>query len=337
MMHDVRRHRFPAAKLIPVLCTLLASAGCTRFELLDAAVPSCGYLRTNNIAYGDEPRQKLDVYRPNTAKAPASVVVFFYGGDWQAGSKSGYRFVAQALASQGFIVVMPDYRLYPQVTFPAFVEDGALAVRWAHNNAGRFGGDPSRLYLMGHSAGAHIAVLLTLDASYLKSVGLDRSAIRATAGLSGPYDFVPPLDDRGAFGMSRNDTTPNPRIEPIHFVDGHAPPLLLVHGLNDTTVGPENSTRLAERIRQAGGDVRTIFYPDRAHVGVVLSLAWPFRWLAPTLRDTTAFFREQEQIAHAPMAPSKPAPQENRAAPSGTSASVPGGSAPHLGYDRSGR
>ncbi len=283
------------------LCILLSMAGCSRFDMLDATIPSCGYVRTNDISYGSEPRQKLDVYQPKgatradgTKTKGMSVVVFFYGGDWQTGSKTDYRFVAQALSGQGFIAVMPDYRLYPQVAFPAFVEDGALAIRWAHDNAARFGGDPSHIYLMGHSAGAHIAVLLTLDERYLKGVGLDRSAIRATAGLSGPYDFVPPPDDRGAFGMARDDATPDPRIEPINFVDGRAPPLLLVEGLQDTTVGPENTTKLAARIRQAGGKVRTIFYPERAHVGVVLSLAWPFRWLAPTLRDVTAFFREQE-------------------------------------------
>jgi len=308
MTPDSCRKSFPSALPVLFLCLLLATTGCTRFDMLNATIPSCGYVRTNDIHYGSEPRQKLDVYQPNDAKAyqpndakaGASIVVFFYGGDWQSGSKTNYRFVAQALASQGFIAVMPDYRLYPQVTFPAFVEDGALAIRWAHDNATRFGGDPSRIFLMGHSAGAHIAVLLTLDEHYLKAVGLDCSAIRATAGLSGPYDFVPPPDDRGAFGMSRDDTKPDPRIEPINFVDGHAPPLLLVQGLQDTTVGPENTINLAERARQAGGNVRTIFYPDRAHVGVVLSLAWPFRWLAPTLHDTTAFFREQEHAAVGP-------------------------------------
>jgi acetyl esterase/lipase len=273
---------------------MISSPGCTRFDLLNATIPSCGYLRTSDIAYGPQPRQKLDVYRPSGTAPAAGVVIFFYGGDWQTGSKADYRFAAQALASRGFVAVMPDYRLYPRVTFPAFVQDGALAVRWAHDNAGRFGGDPSRVYLMGHSAGAYIAVMLTLDAKYLKDVGLDRSAIRATAGLSGPYDFVPPPDDRGAFAMAGDDTVPDPRIEPIHFVDGHAPPLLLVQGLKDTTVGPENATNLAARVRQAGGKVRTIFYPDRDHVGVVLSLAWPFRWLAPTLRDTTVFFEEQQ-------------------------------------------
>ena len=277
----------------PLLLTTLlaATSGCTKFQLLNAVVPPCGSDRTADVPYGSLPQQKLDVYRPTHPDPTRGVVVFFYGGDWQAGSKDDYAFVGQALASRGFVAVLPNYRLYPAVTFPAFVQDGALAVRWAHDHAARFGGDPARLFLMGHSAGAHIAALLTLDGRYLAAVGLDRSAVHGTAGLSGPYDFVPPPDDRAAFGMARSDTRPPPDIEPVHFVDGREPPMLLVQGLQDTTVNPDNATRLAAAIRAAGGRVEVIRYPNRAHVGVVLALAWPFRWLAPVLDDVSAFFR----------------------------------------------
>jgi len=289
--------RWPGAGRSGVVAIVLAAmalpsvGGCSRFDLLNAAVPFTGYSRTNDLSYGDLPRQKLDVYVPCNVQPNARVVVFFYGGDWQTGDKADYRFVAQALASRGFIAVMPDYRLYPEVTFPAFVEDGALAVRWAHDNAARFGGDPSRIYLMGHSAGAHIAALVALDESYLKRVGLDQRAIRAVAALSGPYDFIPPVDDKAAFNMERDETAVDPRIEPIHFVDGKGAPMLLIHGLKDQTVKPENTAKLAKRIQERGGEATTAYYPRRAHVGVVLSLAWPFRWLAPTLDDVTAFFR----------------------------------------------
>jgi acetyl esterase/lipase len=222
------------------------------------------------------------------------IVIFFYGGDWQNGTKEDYLFAAQALTSRGFIAVLPDYRLYPNVTFPAFVEDGALAVRWVHDHAREIGGDPNHIYLMGHSAGAYIAAMLTLNGQYLKHVGLDRSAIRATASLSGPYDFVPSPDDRGAFGMARDDTKPDPQIEPITFVDGHSPPMLLLQGLQDQTVEPANATALAARIRKQGGEVLYIAYPNRAHVGAVLALAAPFRWLAPVLHDTAKFFRDHQ-------------------------------------------
>jgi acetyl esterase/lipase len=124
------------------LLILIASPGCTRFDLLNATVPSCSYTCTRDIAYGDQPRQKLDVYRPKHAAVPAAVVVFFYGGDWQTGGKGDYSFAAEALTSRGFVAVLPDYRLYPVVRFPAFVKDGASAVRWVRDNISGFGGDP---------------------------------------------------------------------------------------------------------------------------------------------------------------------------------------------------
>jgi acetyl esterase/lipase len=256
-------------------------------DVLNSLVPSCGYHRTTDLSYGNLPRQKLDIYRPNKAPLGARVVIFFYGGHWQTGEKADYRFVGQALASRGFVAVLPDYRLYPEVTFPGFVQDGAATVRWVRDNISKFGGDPGKIYLMGHSAGAHIAVLLSLDGKYLANVGLDRNAIRATAGLSGPYDFRPLPGDQAVFG-----TTPTDEFEPIHFVDGHAPPILLLHGLKDKTVDSGNSARLAAKIKAAGGQIKYIAYPDRAHVGVVLALAWPFRWLDPVLDDTVKFFNE---------------------------------------------
>jgi acetyl esterase/lipase len=292
-------------RCVPAICLLLLAscAGCTKFELLDATIPRWGAIRWNDVPYGPLPRQKLDVYRPRGVPGGASIVIFFYGGDWQNGSKSGYRFVAQALTSQGFIAVLPDYRLYPNVTFPAFVEDGASAFRWVHDHAKEMGGDSAHIYVMGHSAGAHIAALLTLDNRYLRNVGLDQHAIRATIGLSGPYDFVPPEDDRGVFGMNPATTEPNPQIEPIHFVDGKAPPMLLIQGQTDTTVNPTNSIHLAAHIRSAGGSVRLILYPHVDHVGVVLSLAWPFRWIAPTLADVSRYIHEQDETLRVAAAP----------------------------------
>jgi len=263
--------------------------GCTQFDLLNATVPEASYVRSSDIAYGPLPRQKLDVYRPRRPSATADVVIFFYGGHWQSGQKRDYLFVAEALTSQGFIAVLPDYRLYPDVTFPAFVQDGALAVRWVHDHAKDLGGDPHRIFLMGHSAGAHIAALLTLDAGYLQSVGLDRDAIRATAALSGPYDFTPTPGDRAVFAMTSRIRS-SQSFEPIDFVDGREPPMLLIHGLADRTVDPANAVQLAKRIQSAGGVVEYIAYPGKGHVEVVLSLAWAFRWIAPTLRDVTGFF-----------------------------------------------
>lgn len=264
--------------------------GCTSLQLLNATVSHRGYVRTINIPYGSDPRQKLDVYLPKKMASPAKVVIFFYGGSWRNGSKTDYRFVAQALTSRGFIVVLPDYRVYPAVTFPAFVEDGAAAVRWVRDNISTYGGDTNHIYLMGHSAGSHIAALLTLDAHYLKAVGLDRKVIRATATLSGPYDFTPNPWDRPVFGMATNETRIDPRIEPITFVDGKEPPMLLVQGLRDKIVAPSNAANLAARIQEAGGEVEYLTYPKRGHGSVVVGLVWPYQWLAPVLNDVTDYF-----------------------------------------------
>ena len=276
--------------IIMLAVTAFWLSGCTSLQMLNATVSHRGYSRTTDIAYRIDPRQKLDVYVPQKMAAPAKVVIFFYGGSWRGGSKTDYRFVAQALTSRGFIVVLPDYRVYPQVIFPAFVEDGALAVRWVRDNITNYGGDMNHVYLMGHSAGSHIAALLTLDARYLKAVGLDRNVIRATATLSGPYDFTPNPWDRPVFGMRTNETAINPDIEPITFVDGKEPPMLLVQGLRDKIVAPANAVNLAARIRAAGGEVDYKTYPKRGHASVVVALVWPYQWLAPVLNDVTDYF-----------------------------------------------
>ena len=280
-------------KLTTVIALTVGMAlftGCSGFQVLNFASPSRGNARITDLPYGTQPRQKLDVYRPQAAAPGARVIIFFYGGSWRSGNKADYRFVADALTARGFVVVVPDYRLYPAAIFPAFVEDGAAAILWVHDNISQFDGDPTQLYLMGHSAGAHIAAMLTLDARYLKAVGLDRNVIRATAGLSGPYDFVPTESDRAVFGLHPNAATPT--IQPITYVDGEEPPMLLLHGLRDKTVEPANASRLAARIREAGGEVDCIFYPDRAHASVIIALAWPFRWLAPVLDDVTQYFQQ---------------------------------------------
>ncbi len=217
--------------------------------------------------------------------------MFFYGGSWQHGKKADYRFVAEALTSRNYIAVLPDYRLYPSVMFPGFVQDAVLAFRWTHDNARRMGGDAAHIYVMGHSAGGHIAALLTLDGHYLQDVGLDRSAIRATVGLAGPYDFKIGPKLRPVFASATQPISP--AAEPINFADGHAAPMLLLNGKDDTTVEPGNAIRLAGRIRQAGGDVELKLYPRTGHTALVAGFAFPLRWVTPpVLNDAVAFFRE---------------------------------------------
>lgn len=181
-----------AARTALIAAAAVLASACTPLGVFNTFVPHDSALRSaTDQAYGDAPRQTLDVYAPRRIEAPRPIAVFFYGGSWETGRRQDYEWTARALAAKGFVVVLPDYRLYPAVRFPAFLEDGALAVRWAVDHGPAYGGDPSRIVLLGHSAGAYNAVMLALDERYLKAAGVDPRTIRAVAGLAGPYDFLP--------------------------------------------------------------------------------------------------------------------------------------------------
>jgi acetyl esterase/lipase len=240
------------------------------------------------VAYGPDPRQKLDVYTPDAASdAPLPVLVFFYGGGWNSGKRQDYAWVGQNLAAQGFVVVVPDYRLVPDVHYPAFVQDGAAAVRWTHDHAAQFGADPDRLLLAGHSAGAYIALQLAMDQTFLRAAGVDPKLIKGVAGLSGPYDFYPfvsPLSV-AAFG-----NWPDPKdTQPINHVGPGRPPIFLGQGDKDDTVEPSNTLHLAAALRAAGDTVEEKIYPGVDHPGIVLALSPLFRGKAPVLKDMSAF------------------------------------------------
>lgn len=266
---------------------LLFLGACSPLTILNAAIPEDGYVSHDGIAYGPETRQKLDVHIPVDATQPASVVIFFYGGSWKRGDRASYRFIAEALTSRGYVTVIPDYRVYPDVRFPAFVEDSAAAVGWVREHIEVFGGDPDRIFLMGHSAGAHIAALLTLDQRYFAEVDVPGTAVRGVIGLAGPYAFDP-LQYRSTRPVFIDWPDPE-ATRPITFVDGQKLPFLLLHGKDDTTVYPVNSEALASRLRATGGSARTVEYTDLGHVGIVLAMAKPFRGRAPVLDDTSGF------------------------------------------------
>jgi acetyl esterase/lipase len=268
---------------------LALTAGCSGQQLLNTLTPSSGYAFAPSVPYDGERHLTLDVYAPINARA-APVVVFFYGGRWENGAPAEYRFVGQALASQGFVAVLPDYRHYPKVRFPEFVRDAARAVRWTHQQIVRYGGDPDALFVMGHSSGAHLAAMLALDPQYLAQEGLDRSLLKGMIGLAGPYDFLPLTDAdlRDMFG-------PPERYElsqPIAFADGDNPPLLLLHGENDVTVRVRNTRNLAAAVSRAGGPVETVIYPEMSHAWLIASLAAPLRGTADVLEQVAGFIRE---------------------------------------------
>jgi len=272
-----------------LFCFLAAAClpACSPLNLLNAFVPDNGNKLSSDVIYGPEARQRLDIYEPPLVEGDAPVVIFLYGGSWKRGDKELYRFVGEALAERGFVAVLPDYRVYPEARFPAFVEDAARAVSWIAGNIDRWGGDPNRLYLMGHSAGAHIAALLTLDERYMVAVGLPEDTVKGTIGLAGPYAFDP-LAYRSIRPIFADLRDPND-ARPVSFVDGTEPPMLLLHGADDSWVRPINSIALYQAIQGAGGKAKSVLYEDVDHAGILLSLAGPLRDLSPAFDDSVAF------------------------------------------------
>ncbi|MBV8536626.1 MAG: alpha/beta hydrolase [Alphaproteobacteria bacterium] len=267
----------------------LVAAACSPVGVLNAMAPEEGIVREADMAYGPLARQHLDVYAPApplTAGRKYPVIVFFYGGGWENGDRAIYRFLGQTLAACGVVTVIPDYRVYPEVTFPVFMEDAARAVAWAREHIATVGGDPDRLFLMGHSAGAQIATLLALDRDYLKAAGMSAS-VAGVIGLAGPYDFLP-LESttlKAIFGPESEWK----RSQPIDYVAPGAPPMLLLTGSDDTTVDPGNTRRLAARLRAAGNSVTAAVYPQIGHEMLIGAIARPLTFLAPARRDVLDF------------------------------------------------
>jgi acetyl esterase/lipase len=271
------------------------TAGCGKIAFMAANVSAAfgAYRRHADIAYGTHPRQRLDVYVPDAVETSAGgsrpMVVFWHGGRWSFGDKAKYRFVGAALAELGYVAVLPNYRLYPEVKLAGFMDDAAHAGRWAAAHAAEFGADAEQLYLMGHSAGAHLAALVTLDARYFAADG-GAPRIAGVIGLSGPYDFLPlkEADVQDMFGPPQN----YPQSQPINFVRPDAPPMLLIHGSKDEVVMPKNSVNLASSLRALGVPVSLKLYPNLLHADTVAAISLPARGRAPTLADLAAFVRQ---------------------------------------------
>ena len=262
-------------------------------HVLNRLAPRRGIVSTWGIPFAPEAGLALDIHAPAIQAAGAGgrgapVVVFLYGGGWQSGDRSLYHFVGAALAARGFVTVIPDYRVWPEVRFPAFLQDAAAAVAWTRANIAKFGGDPGRTFLLGHSAGAHIAAMLALDRQWLRAAGLDTGAIAGMAGLAGPYDFLPFNDPvhTEIFGPAGDLRL----TQPVTFARGGAPPLFLASGGADRVVLPRNSISLAERMSASGGQADARIYPGIGHLQILGAFAGLLRWRAPVLDDVTGFF-----------------------------------------------
>ncbi|HMN93287.1 MAG TPA: alpha/beta hydrolase [Hydrogenophaga sp.] len=282
-----RRHWIAGLGLLPLL------QACSPLRLINATVPDDTHRLQADLAYGALPRQRSDVYLPGPAATGRPLVVFFYGGSWQNGSRKNYRFVGEALASRGIVTVVADYRLSPEVRYPAFLEDSALALRWALAQADGWNVDNRRVYLMGHSAGAYNAAMLALDPRWLAPHSLNPAGLAGWIGLAGPYDFLPiraagvrrvfgwpdtPADSQPLFHVRR----PGPALPP-HRV-------LLLAARQDRLVDPQrNTVGLAQALGQRGVAVESELLDGVGHATLIGALAPPLRDRAPVLERLTGF------------------------------------------------
>lgn len=269
---------------------LVAAAACSPLTAINALTSNATFTKIADVAYGADARQKLDVYIPREGQGTAPVVVFFYGGNWNSGMRQDYKFVGEALASRGIVAVIADYRLYPQVRYPAFVEDSAQAVAWSLNHIQEFGGDPKRLYVMGHSAGAYNAAMVALDGRWLAAYQQSPSALRGWIGLAGPYDFIP-IENKDTRPVFFFPDTPVDS-QPIHHVTADAPPALLIASRNDNLVNPvRNTGGLAKGLRSVGIRITELYFDSTSHTTLIGTMAWPLRGLAPVLEDVELFVK----------------------------------------------
>jgi acetyl esterase/lipase len=285
-------------KLAVVAAACVLVSGCRAPEFLVANLPNAfSHLQLHaDLSYGSDRRQRLDIVAPRQGMN-RPVVIFWYGGSWVQGRKADYRFVAVALAKQGFVAVLPDYRLYPQATFPMFDEDGARAVAWVQQHVSEYGGDPTHVVLMGHSAGGHTAAFLAFNHEFLRKYGADPDGIAGLIGLSGTYVFTPDSDLlRAAFPPPYSDKD----WQPIRFVDSRAPPTLLLHGLADREVLPQEAIELRDALMKVHVPVTLELFPHRGHADTVASFAVVTHWRTPALEDAARFVRSVSGAADQP-------------------------------------
>ena len=272
--------------LVVVLTGLLSA--CSPLTVVNAVSPAGSIQATRALHYGSDPRNALDVYRPAGNAASAPVIVFFYGGNWVSGKREDYAFVGRALAARGFVVVVPDYRLYPHVRYPDFLVDSAGALAWTAREITAYGGDPKQIFVMGHSAGAYNASMVALDPSYLARYNMRASALRGWIGLAGPYNFLPIYNPTTKPVFNFPDTPAS--SQPINHVSKSSPPALLIAANKDDLVNPARNTgALASKLRANGVTVQEVYFDGVNHVTLVASIAAPLRSLAPTLDAIDTF------------------------------------------------
>jgi acetyl esterase/lipase len=286
----------PSTSIVAALAVLTALVGLvtpmalpTPGEIFSFFVADQGVAITRNQSFGSNTRHKLDIYRPKSSCPDGAIVIFWYGGNWTNGDRSTYGFAGAALAARGITTIVPDYRHYPETKFPGFVDDAALAYAWVVKNIAQANGKVRPVFVMGHSAGAHTAALIAYDQSYIARAGAGLPKPAGLIGLAGPYAFDPTTwpSTKDIFATAKSADS----ARPVAFVKPGAPPALLLHGADDTTVKLYNTRDLAAALKAVNTPVETAEYPGIGHVGLVLTLAAPLRWRAPTLNAAVSFVK----------------------------------------------
>lgn len=246
------------------------------------------------IATGEHPDQKLLIWAPKQApsqQALRPVLFFVHGGSWNSGDPESYDFVGRTFVEQGFVVVLSGYRLGDKGKYPGMIEDTARAFAWVHDEIEAYGGDPQRVVIAGHSAGAYNMMMIALEEKWLARHSLSPNNIAGVIGISGPYDFLPLESEStiASFGHFEDlDAT-----QPINHVKGSAPPMLLIHGEKDTTVGVFHSRNLSGLLEGAGHSPVLELYPEMNHTDPIISIASPWRGRRDIPAKIADFVRSQ--------------------------------------------
>ena len=289
-------NRIKVIKFFTLMAMLLILSGCAQLisGVLNNQAITGDYTRAANVAYGAHAQNKMDIYSPIEASVSNKgkpVIVFFYGGCWGECNhlkRSNYLFVAQSFASRGFVTVIAGFRQYPEVKFEGIMSDASNVMRWTSQNILKYGGDPKRIIVMGHSSGAHIAAMLALNPSYLED-GV-RKNIHGFVGLAGPYDFLP-LDKpylRQLFSAKENYAG----SQPINFVSPKSPPLLILQGMRYNRVDQKNALNLSKKAKSMNVEQQLILYPGQDHVGILAALSRALQGQYTVLNDILKFIRQ---------------------------------------------
>jgi acetyl esterase/lipase len=227
-------------------------------------------------------RQTLDVYAPAEGK-DYPIVIWIHGGGWKKGDKGGVQKKPQAFVDKGFVFVSINYRFLPDVTVKEMTGDVAKAIHWVHDHAQDYGGDPNTIFVMGHSAGAHLAALVCTDDQYLKAEGLSLSIIKGCVPVDvSAYDIPKRLKDGGAVPPAKlkelfGDTEESQReLSPVaHVAQGkNIPPFLILHCADrpDTTV---QSRWFADKLQEAGVPAKVVAAEGKTHGTINSDLGLP--------------------------------------------------------------